>query len=310
MLWLVVASFLVCGAFTLWLIGERGHLILPSTRRGFREQGWRSVLRPQIWHLYVYGRWPTLYIGGLIHGVFRLLAAFGRGGRNWLAQQYHGKVLIREHAHALITVDRTLPLRDLDRVIPYRTARLMLLQSPLEIAVYECPCRLARAQRCHPTQVCMIIGQPFVDLVLEHHPHTSRRLSSAEALELLDAEHERGHVHMAWFKDACLHRFFAICNCCKCCCGGIDAMVHYGIPMIASSGFVAVNDPGKCVACGACVERCAFGAIRLHDHAVVSYQQCKGCGVCVDHCRAGAMTLVRDPGQGVPLDVRQWPDSS
>jgi hypothetical protein len=39
----------------------------------------------------------------------------------------------------------------------------------------------------------------------------------AEALDLLRAEHERGHLHSAWFKDVMLNRFYAICNCCKCC---------------------------------------------------------------------------------------------
>jgi tetratricopeptide (TPR) repeat protein len=54
-------------------------------------------------------------------------------------------------------------------------------------------------------------------------------LSPAEAVEILEAEHRRGHVHAAYFKDACLDRFYVICNCCKCCCGGIDAMVSVGL---------------------------------------------------------------------------------
>jgi Pyruvate/2-oxoacid:ferredoxin oxidoreductase delta subunit len=150
----------------------------------------------------------------------------------------------------------------------------------------------------------MIIGQPFVDLVLDHHPRTSRRLTKAEALELLAAEHERGHVHVAWFKDACLERFFAICNCCKCCCGGIDAMVHHGIPMITSSGYVAECDPAKCLACGECSTNCAFGAVHVNGHAAVERDKCLGCGVCVGHCRAAAMALVRDETKSLPLDVR------
>jgi hypothetical protein len=71
------------------------------------------------------------------------------------------------------------------------------------------------------------------DFVLDHHPGRARQVSTEEALALLDAEHERGHVHTAYFKDACDHRFYAICNCCKCCCGGLEAMVKYGVPMVA-----------------------------------------------------------------------------
>ena len=35
-----------------------------------------------------------------------------------------------------------------------------------------------------------------------------------------------------------LGRFYAICNCCKCCCGAMQAHLN-GVPMLASSGYVA-----------------------------------------------------------------------
>jgi ferredoxin len=312
MLWLIVILLPVLCLITAWLIGERGHLMLPSTRRSFRAEGVRSVFRFQTWHLYVYGCWSTLYVGFLIHCAFRCLAALGAPGRNWLAHRYHGKVLTLDHARALVTVDKPIALQDLEQVIPYKTARRLLLETPLEMAVYECPCRLSRPHPCQPTQVCMIIGQPFVDLVLDHHPRSSRRLSRDEALELLAAEHRRGHVHIAWFKDACLHRFFAICNCCKCCCGGIDAMQRHGIPMVTSSGYVATCDPQKCLACGICSANCPFAAVQVNGHAQIDRNKCLGCGVCVGHCDARAMSLVHDPSRGTPLDVRylQAPSSA
>jgi ferredoxin len=150
----------------------------------------------------------------------------------------------------------------------------------------------------------MPIGQPFVDFILEHHPQSSRRLTQAEALDLLRAEHERGHLHSAWFKDAMLSRFYAICNCCKCCCGGIEAMVKYGIPMMASSGYVAQVDETLCVACDTCKDACPFGAIQVDGTAVVKWEACMGCGVCVGQCPNKAMSLVRDEKKGVPFDVR------
>jgi ferredoxin len=150
----------------------------------------------------------------------------------------------------------------------------------------------------------MVIGQPFVDFMMEHNPQITRRLTQTEALELLQAEHERGHLHSAWFKDAMLDRFYAICNCCKCCCGGIEAMIKYGSPMIASSGYVArVNQP-VCGQCGACVEACPFGALSLDAAVEVNWEKCMGCGVCEGQCPTGAMLLVRDERKGIPLDVR------
>lgn len=67
-------------------------------------------------------------------------------------------------------------------------------------------------------------------------------------------------------KDA-LNRFYAICNCCK--CGGIDAMVNYGIPMVTSSGYVAQPDTDLCVACGTCEDACPFRAVHVNGTSTV-----------------------------------------
>ncbi len=48
-----------------------------------------------------------------------------------------------------------------------------------------------------------------------------------------------------YYKDAMLGRFYAICNCCSCCCGAMEAQRN-GTPMIASSGYVAVVDEDLC----------------------------------------------------------------
>jgi NAD-dependent dihydropyrimidine dehydrogenase PreA subunit len=154
----------------------------------------------------------------------------------------------------------------------------------------------------------MVIGQPFVDFVLEHNPHSSRRITQAEALELLQAEHERGHLHSAWFKDACLDRFYAICNCCKCCCGGIEAMTKYGVAMMAPSGYVAQIDEDLCTACATCAETCPFDALSVEGTSILDWEKCMGCGVCVEKCPEGAISLERDEKKGTPLDVRLLAD--
>jgi ferredoxin len=150
----------------------------------------------------------------------------------------------------------------------------------------------------------MVIGQPFVDFILEHHPKTSRRLTQTEALDLLKAEHDRGHLHSAWFKDAMLNRFYAICNCCKCCCAGIQAMVQFGVPNLAPSGYIAHVDENSCEACGTCEKVCPFNAINVNGTAVVKWEACMGCGICVGQCPNESLSLVRDERKGLPLDVR------
>jgi ferredoxin len=152
--------------------------------------------------------------------------------------------------------------------------------------------------------VCLIFGEPFAGFVAEHHPRRSRWVTPAEAVEILRAEDDRGHVHHAFFKDAMLERFYAICNCCACCCGAMQAH-RTGVPMLAASGYVCRADVRLCVACGICVDTCQFGALSLSDGSVeVDDGACMGCGVCISKCAQGALSLVRDVTKGEPLDVR------
>jgi ferredoxin len=282
-------------------------LFRPSTWSFVRTGGWRHLRNFHIPHGFVYMRLPYDYIGIGIHRTFPRLTP---EGKQQLANTYHGKVLTDELARSLIALDQEIPLRDLEQVIPYPVARELVLSGPPDVVVFECPCRHARANPCQPTQVCMIVGQPFTDFILEHHGSRARRIDQEEAVALLQAEHERGHVHIAWFKTAMLDRFYAICNCCGCCCGGIEAMVSYGIPMITSSGYVAQADADLCVACGTCEDVCPFQAIHVNGASAVDWERCMGCGVCVDRCPQQAMALLRDERKGIPLDVRILAESA
>jgi len=298
---LIVLGIILVIGLVLWLFGERWKLLRHSTWKFICEAGLWRLLNFSALHAYVYGRWIKEYLNLLINYIFPRLQP---KGRRWLADRYHGKVLTHEQTKAIISIDRKIPLRDLEQIIPYPMARNLVIDGPPDIAVFECGCRQVRDNPCQPTQVCMIIGQPFVDFIIEHHPKTSRRLTQAEALDLLKSEHDRGHLHSAWFKDVMLERFYAICNCCKCCCGGIEAMTKYGIPMMASSGYVTQVDESKCEVCATCEDVCPFKAIHLDGKAIVDWETCMGCGVCVEKCPNEAMSLVCDEKKGIPLDVR------
>jgi ferredoxin len=301
---LIILCVLAAGAAGLWLFGERWRPMRRSTWRFIRAGGWRRFLNLTTLHGYLYGRWTNQYI--------KLLTSMPRPSKpsTFISDRYHGKVLTPELAHALITHDHDVPHQDLEQIVPYPIAREMVLKGPPEVAVYECACRHARAEPCRPTQVCMVVGQPFVDFILDHNPRSSRRLTQTEAIELLQAEHKRGHVHSAWFKDAMLGRFYAICNCCKCCCGALAAMMKAGMPMFAASGFVAEVDEAKCKACGLCRDTCPFEAVEVNGSAVVNAEKCMGCGACMGTCPTGAVSLVRDEAKGVPLDVRVLSESA
>ena len=299
---LLASSAMLAVVLGLWLLGERGRILRPSTWQSIHSAGVRRLFNGAALHSYVYGRWTNQYLNVCLNWIFPRL---DESGKRWWRDRYHGKVLTQDQAEAIVTLDHNIAHRDLEQIIPYAMARDLVLNSPPDLIAYECGCRHARSNPCQPTQVCMVIGQPFVDFILEHNPDSSRRLTQAEAVELLRAEHDRGHLHSAWFKDACEDRFYVICNCCKCCCGGIEAMVKYGNPVLASSGYVAQVDADRCNSCGVCVEACPFGALSMDDVAAVAWEKCMGCGVCAGQCTSDGIALVRDERKGLPLDVRR-----
>lgn len=231
--------------------------------------------------------------------------------RTHLVEAYHGKVVRLDDARRLITINRDIELRNLDQVIPYRYARDIILHNPHNIVVYECPCRAQKKEPCRPTDVCLVVGDPFVDLLRMFQPFRSRRISQEEAVRILRDEDERGHVHTAWFKRTMLDRFYALCNCCSCCCLGMKFMATYHVKMILPSGYRSVVGEG-CIGCGACARYCQFDAMELipvpgngtqGKRCHVVRERCFGCGICESKCRQGAISLLPDPEKGVPLDI-------
>ncbi|MGD2207436.1 MAG: 4Fe-4S binding protein [Anaerolineae bacterium] len=288
-----------------------------STRAFAREARSTSSYSLFDWlHGYVYARWPYLYIGigtgehPLAHVLGPIVRGLGRlfppsNDHATFAEGYHGKVLPLDAATQLVTVAEGVNLGDLEQIIPYRAARDIVLQNPDHIVVLECPCRSVRTNPCQPLDVCLVIGEPFASFIAEHHPRRSRRISQTEAVDILRAEQERAHVHHAFFKDAMLNRFYAICNCCTCCCGAMRAFQN-GTPMLASSGFVAQVDAELCAACGSCADSCQFAAISVDDgFARIDASACMGCGVCVSRCLHEAISLLRDPVKGEPLEIQK-----
>jgi ferredoxin len=296
-----LAGVLMVATLTMWIIGERGRLMLPSTLAFMKEGGVKRLLNFEGLHGYVYGRWTSQYVDALVN---QITPRLGPRGKKWIRDRYHGKVLTHDQAQAIIAIEEDIEQRDLEQIIPYAKARDLVLKGPPDVAAYECPCRSYNDNNCGPSQVCMAVGQPFVDFVIEHHPGSARRLTTLGALDMLREEHERGHVHAAWFKDAALGRFYSLCNCCSCCCGGIKTMLQYDSPIVASSGYVSEVDEMLCNACGDCEAACPFQAITVNVHAVVGWEKCMGCGVCEGQCTQDAITLVRDEAKGIPLDVR------
>ncbi len=311
-----------------WLSLQFDRLVKPSTRAFFRLGRRTPGYTLFDWlHGYVYGRWPYLYIG-IGTGEHPLARRFGpwvarisrlfprrppwmqdppipaTGGvlhTGTIADTYHGKVVPLPAARALITIHEPIAQPQPEAVIPFASARDLIIEHPDHILALDCPCRVSRPHPCLPLDVCLIVGEPFVSFVEQHHPQRCRRITQDEAVAILSAEDGRGHVHHAFFKDAMLGRFYAICNCCACCCGAMQAQ-RYGTPMLISSGYLCVVDEHLCIGCGDCQDACQFQALSLVDSCnTVDVEKCMGCGVCVSKCPQEALSLRLAPEKGQPL---------
>lgn len=305
-------------------------LVRPSTRAWWQEvrqtenYSWFDTL-----HGYIYGRFPYFYIsvGTGRHKLARWIAPlaafiiqiFSRHASTSpaagapasvsamgqeFANGYHGKVVPLEAARQLVSVKQEIRITNLEKIIPYSRARDIILHNPDHIIALDCPCRLSRENPCLPLDVCLIVGEPFASFVAEHQPGHTRWITSEQAQQILQQENERGHVAHAFFKDAMLGRFYAICNCCDCCCGAMQAQ-RSGTPMLAASGYRAEIDQDACIACGNCASYCSFHAIQTGDSTHIDAQACMGCGVCVHHCPQEAIQLVRDTSKGDPLEIER-----
>ena len=302
-------------------MGLKNWFIKPSTREFVAEaRKTRGYSFFDLVHGYVYVRWPYLYIGigtgehplakwlSPLAGWLNKLITKRKPGESThshvgFADSYHGKAVPLETAKGLVSIEEELEIHDLEQVIPYKRARSIIMHNPDHIVVLDCPCRSARPNPCLPLDVCLIVGEPFASFVQEHHPKRSRRITRDEAIAILKAEDERGHVHHVFFKDAMFDRFYAICNCCECCCGAMQAH-RSGTPMLASSGYVSQVNEDLCIGCGDCVPYCQFHALEVVDGVNhVIYEECMGCGICISKCEQEALSLARDNAKGVPLEI-------
>jgi len=222
---------------------------------------------------------------------------------------YHGKVVKLKDALQLVMQKEDLTIDVPEQVVPFKTAKDIILRNPESIAIGTCVCRSVSETSClpPPQEVCLFVGDPFASFIADQNP-LFRRSSQEEAVKIIEEAHKRGDVHCAYFKKELGRRFFAICNCCDCCCVGVKMwnLLEGAVPFLAPSGYVAeVSD--ECNACGSCAENtCRFYAISMDaggEKAIINLDKCMGCGVCEDMCPIGAISLRREPSKGEPLDI-------
>jgi NAD-dependent dihydropyrimidine dehydrogenase PreA subunit len=143
-------------------------------------------------------------------------------------------------------------------------------------------------------ETCIAVG-PMANYLIDHH--FGRRITTREALNILDETARAGAVHTLFHeKDDIRLPNIAVCNCCWDCCGLYGSYNRGLIPLFMRSNYRAmVIRPEDCKACGKCVKHCPTACIRqIDDLAVIDGEQCIGCGQCALQCPTNAIALISD----------------
>jgi Pyruvate/2-oxoacid:ferredoxin oxidoreductase delta subunit len=295
-----------------------------STKALFRMQGgWgiKSIYR------FLHGYWYLINIHRYLNVLFKpalfvinhFPPIFGRFVLNQILPYYHGKIMRTEDVKKVVNLNVDLLVEDqiAEKVVPFETARNIIIENPDHIVIVDCACRLFKGEgycssEKYGIKCCMIIGEPMASFVLDHSQSNPLKITAEEALACIEDFHQLGWAHSMFFKDVFAERSYAICNCCGCCCVGLKInreivpALQYPHLGIVSSGYVAQTDDKKCMGCNLCTESCPLQALTFNEAkkkvAVIS-DKCLGCGVCVEKCTENALSLVADPRRGMPLDV-------
>ncbi len=93
------------------------------------------------------------------------------------------------------------------------------------VAVGPCTCRTVFRNCDHPVEAEIMLG-PTRHVFLEQMPHDSHEITREQAKEILRDCHRRGLIQTI---IKCRREYYAICNCCSCCCVPLRLSKLYGI---------------------------------------------------------------------------------
>jgi Pyruvate/2-oxoacid:ferredoxin oxidoreductase delta subunit len=288
-----------------------------STKNIFKLHGWRI---DRTFHNWLYFSQYDPYVKTFLTLGDILIKVAGKlrvTGMSFEAvyNRYHAKILTPNETRKILSLDHNIDYGQCEKIIPYPYANKVIIEEPEWIAAMDCPCRMGRGDDgCDYSETCIAVGKVFAELWMDHgtrfHP---RRLSQQEALDIIAKKRDEGCITAAWFKVATGGRTGVICNCCDCCCGGLQGMrvvrtVKGGekLSNYSPSGYKVDHDVEKCDTCGKCADACIFDAIKSDEHGrpVYNVDACFGCGLCVEKCPQEARSYNKDFSEEIfPLDI-------
>jgi Pyruvate/2-oxoacid:ferredoxin oxidoreductase delta subunit len=238
---------------------------------------------------------------------FSLMRTDGKFNRKVLSELYYQYINTEEEfmkrnfgldtpIYRVLVQEDAVQKKDKSVILDYEMAS-HLIKTASCITVGNCYCRHKMehvGKECDkPQKVCLSLNLAAKSLA-KHN--IAKKISKKEALEILDKCIDLGLVQMG---DNIQEGVGWICNCCGCCCEGLQAYKKMGYKSRIHSNFLAENNQKKCKGCGVCKKRCPVNAISMKGKkgkkktAKVDYNRCIGCGVCTRFCLPKSIKLER-----------------
>lgn len=93
------------------------------------------------------------------------------------------------------------------------------------VALGPCTCRAVFGNCNNPIDSEIMVGLSR-NIFIKERPHQYKQLTKQEAKDILSQCHQNGLIHTI---VRCGQDFYAICNCCPCCCVPMRLKREYGI---------------------------------------------------------------------------------
>ena len=100
-----------------------------------------------------------------------------------------------------------------------------IVDSSEGLALGPCTCRSVFKNCTNPINAEIMVGLKR-NIFMEERPHDYREITKQEAKDILEQCHQSGLIHTI---IKCGQDFYAICNCCSCCCVPLRLNKKYGI---------------------------------------------------------------------------------
>jgi Na+-translocating ferredoxin:NAD+ oxidoreductase RNF subunit RnfB len=179
-------------------------------------------------------------------------------------------------------------------VLAYEKAT-QVIHSATHIGLSQCYCRHKMDHvglACDaPQKICLTLNITAASLIRHGH---AKAIDTSEAIQTLQRAHDH---HLVQFGENVRQQVNFICNCCKCCCEGLQAAQRFAMySPVLSSNFLPEVNSDKCSGCSQCVQACPVDAISLSNasdtgHVEVYTDICLGCGICSRVCPTSAIRL-------------------